>query len=306
MSASIEITRPFARSSLWLSMLRDGMLLLRPRGFAGLFVLALNGYALGRPAQDWRTLASDLLILFVGWAVLLASGANQFNSAFDRDTGPITMLDRPPAPPRGLAAIALVTMIGGALLFAIRSWVAASFGLLLVAASVLYSYGFGLGRIKQIPILDVVWNGLGYGLGAMAMGYLVTRAPLEARFWWVGLGFAISFAATTVVAQIPKVGSDDEAHAFAALLGPRRAWLVCAALHAVGGLVAAAPWLLAMPSQSLLVDGLVVLFLAIALGCATMCVGLAAAPLTDRRQHTNHLTLLLTARLALLVAAWVG
>lgn len=312
MSASTTIagnttTQPFVRPSALATTLRDSCLLLRPKGFAIMFIFALNGYALGAPARDGKTLALDMAILFFGWAVLLASGTNQFNSAFDRDTGAITMLDHPPAPPRGLAAIGLVAMIAGALLFAIRSWAAAKFGLVLAAAGVIYSYGFGLRRVKEIPVLDIVWNGLGYGLGAMAMGYLLTGAPLREEFWWVGFGFSISFAATAVVAQIPQQGQADfESRTFTALVGPRRAWLFCASFYATGGIVAVVPWLRRMPGESLLVDGLVVFFLTMLLTCARMCVRFAETPTTNSRQRTNRLAILLVGRIAFVILAWIG
>lgn len=289
-------TQPFVRRGTHAATLRDSILLLRPKGFASLFLFALSGYALGAPARDGKTLAIDLVILFVGWAVLLASGTNQFNSAFDRDTAAVALLDRPPVPPRGLAAIGLVGMLSGALLFALRSWAAAKFGLVLVAASVIYSYGFGLRRVKEIPVLDVAWSGLGYGLGALAMGYLLTGAPLRAEFWWVGCGFALSFAAAAIVAQIPRQGLADS-RTFTALVGVEHAWRLSAGLYAVGGIVAMVPWLLQMPGKSLLVDGLVVVFLTMLLTCARLCL---------REERAHLLTLVSIGRVAFVVFAWVG
>ncbi len=303
---TLDDTRPFVRQGVFVQTLRDSFALLRPRGFPILFLFALNGYALGAPAHDWPTLALDLAILFFGWTVLLASGANQFNSAFDRDLGAIRMLEHPPAPPRGLAAIGLAAMVGGSLLFGIRSWSAAKFGLVLSAAGVIYSYGFGLRRIKEIPVLDIVWNGLGYGLGAAAMGYLLTGAPVSDDFLCVAVGFSISFAATSIIAQIPLQGRPDlQRWTFTALVGPRRAWLVSAALYAVGGIVAAWPWLRRMPGESLLVDGLIVLFLTMLFAGARMCLRFAQTPTTNSPQRTSRLAILLVGRVALLVAAWI-
>ncbi len=72
---------------------------------------------------------------------MLNGGTLAFNSAYDRDTGPVAYLRNPPPPPAWLAAFGLAAMIGGALLGGLSSGSASALiALVCVLLSVLYSH----------------------------------------------------------------------------------------------------------------------------------------------------------------------
>ena len=109
------------------------------------------------------------------WVVLLNGGTLAFNSAYDKDTGPVAYLPDPPQPPSWLAAASLVMMVTGAVL----SWfvVGTAFAAV-VAVSILLSvmYSHPMVRLKAVPGLDLLVNMLGYGAGTTLVGLLAGQA----------------------------------------------------------------------------------------------------------------------------------
>ena len=109
------------------------------------------------------------------WVVLLNGGTLAFNSAHDRDTGPVAYLPSPPPPPAWLGTAAMVVMASGAVL----GWlvVGSAFGLVVavcVLLSVLYSHPAA--RLKSRPGLDLLTNMIGYGAGTTLAGMLAGLA----------------------------------------------------------------------------------------------------------------------------------
>lgn len=155
--------------------------LMRPAQWPILSIQLLVGVLLMSPAAQgggcWLNSASPLILAtgWLSWVVLLNGGTLAFNSAFDRDTGPVAYLPEPPTPPRGLAPFAGLAMVAGAVL----GWlvVGPAFGTVTgacVLLSVLYSHRRT--RWKSVPGLDLLVNMLGYGAGTTAAGLLLGRA----------------------------------------------------------------------------------------------------------------------------------
>jgi hypothetical protein len=145
-----------------------------------LAVLLISPRAMG--GGCWLN-AGSLTVLATGWliwVVLLNGGTLAFNSAFDRDEGPVAYLDTPPLPPTWLAPAALGAMLLGVLL----AWLVLGQGLALVTGgcvllSVLYSApGPERARLrwKSRPGLDLLVNMVGYGAGTTLAGLLVGSA----------------------------------------------------------------------------------------------------------------------------------
>ncbi|MFH2051962.1 MAG: UbiA family prenyltransferase [bacterium] len=164
--------------------LRAALALMRPRQWpilsAQLAVGCLLGMPTGRADQpgDWAVLASAWFC----WVVLLNGATLAFNSAYDRDTGPVAYLPDPPPPPGWLAGASLAAMTCGVLI----GWatVAPGFGLVLAGClvlSVLYSHPRS--RWKSRPGLDLLVNVVGYGAGTTAAGLLAGKAA-----WGAGQG----------------------------------------------------------------------------------------------------------------------
>ena len=79
-------TQPFVRRGTHAATLRDSILLLRPKGFASLFLFALSGYALGAPA---RAETVDRVVAVVDGEPILASDLALDEALRDIDPSPI-------------------------------------------------------------------------------------------------------------------------------------------------------------------------------------------------------------------------
>ena len=125
----------------------------------------------------WFNPASAALLAtaWLVWVVFLNGGTLAFNSAYDKDTGPVAYLPDPPQPPSWLAAAAFVFMVFGAVLawFVVGKAFAAVVGFSILL-SVMYSHP--LVRLKAKPGLDLLVNMLGYGGGTTLAGLLAGHA----------------------------------------------------------------------------------------------------------------------------------
>jgi len=194
--------------------------LTRPRQWPILTAQVLVGvllfFALQEPGQSLAYFKDEInwLVLLNGWfvwVVLLNGGTLAFNSAFDRDVGPVAYLDRPPVPPAHLATTMFLVMLFGV----IWGWftVSPAFGGTVagcLALSVLYSHS--LTRWKGIPGLDLLVNILGYGAGTTLGGMLVGSAMHPANFPPAGIffiaGFGLLFGSLYPLTQIYQVQQD--------------------------------------------------------------------------------------------------
>lgn len=221
------------------------------------FVFVVTGYVLAPgPAH-----ALDLVYLFVVYSVLGWGGANAFNSAEDRDEGPVNLLPDPPPRPRYLGAFGLGC---GALAIVVASaWpgMARTVAPIVLSGALSIAYSWRSApfrRFKEIGILDNVTNALGCGPLALTIGW-GARAPYEATLAVYGVGF---FAAlfggytTTQIFQLDPSDTYATARNYTSLVGPARALRLGAlafVVHAVvlasvvrwGGIVTApfAAWL---------------------------------------------------------------
>jgi len=279
--------------------IRDAARLMRPDQWTILtlhFLVPLMMMAPGAQGGGcWLNPASAGVLLagWLSWVVLLNGGTLAFNSAFDRDTGPVAYLPDPPPPPAWLAAAAGSLMVLGVLLsyLVIGRAMALLVGICL-GLSVLYSAPPA--RLKSRPGLDLMVNMLGYGAGSTLAGFLTARAAYfgspaacAAGGWktvsWPGLqgplseqlqgvlagggggvvlGFGLLFGSIYPLTQLYQMNADLERgdRTLVTALGPRLSLLLSLAL-AVGatgaflhGLVTrGAGWALLLP---LLVMGL--------------------------------------------------
>ncbi|PID81879.1 hypothetical protein CSB20_00725 [bacterium DOLZORAL124_64_63] len=235
--------------------------------------------------------AAALLTGWLCWVVLLNGGTLAFNSAFDRDSGPVAYLPDPPQPPPWLAGAALGLMgLGVLLAFLVVGQAMALLVGSCVVLSVLYSAPPA--RLKARPGLDLLVNILGYGAGSTLAGFLTARAAYfgspgvcAAGGWktvaWPGLqgplgeqftgvlagggsgvvvGFGLLFGSLYPLTQLYQMNADRERgdRTLVTALGPRLSLLLAVAL-AVGaagaflqGLVArGAGWELWLPLLAL-------------------------------------------------------
>ncbi len=130
-----------------------------------------------REGGCWFNPASGAVLAtaWLVWVVLLNGGTLAFNSAYDKDTGPVAYLPDPPQPPSWLATGALMIMVFGGVLawFVVGKAFAAVVGISILL-SVMYSHP--LVRLKAKPGLDLLVNMLGYGAGTTLAGLLAGQA----------------------------------------------------------------------------------------------------------------------------------
>ena len=193
----------------------------RPRTLPFTFVLVLTGYVLAPVHPSWGL---DLLFLFIVYSVLGWGGTSAFNSAEDRDEGPVNMLPNPPPRPAHLGAFGIacgvlsvvVTLVWPGKL-RVLPFVALA-GLLSIA----YSYRGGpFRRLKEIGIVDNVTNALGCGPIAIAIGWGVA-APFDHQLFVVAAGFFLAFFGGYTTTQIFQLREDDTyatARNYTSLLG---------------------------------------------------------------------------------------
>ncbi|MFN2384196.1 MAG: UbiA family prenyltransferase [Gemmatimonadota bacterium] len=157
-----------------------------------------------RAAGPWgsRTTLGFLLV-----HLALYPGANAFNSAYDRDTGPIGGLARPPAVPRGLAGCSTALQATGFVLAPLIGWpFALAYGALW---GIFTAYSHPRTRWKRWPsastaAIVVGQGGLGFALGWLAAG----GGPVDAAAGWSVLVAAAGVAALYPLTQLYQVDAD--------------------------------------------------------------------------------------------------
>jgi 4-hydroxybenzoate polyprenyltransferase len=164
-----------------LQQIKNAWRLTRPDQWSILTAQFLVSVMLTAPASRgggcWFNPASAavLAVAWLVWVVFLNGGTLAFNSAYDKDTGPVAYLADPPEPPSWLAPVALCFMLVGTIL----AWSVVGSAYALVVAfcvilSVLYSHPRS--RLKAKPGLDLLVNMVGYGAGTTVAGLLAGQA----------------------------------------------------------------------------------------------------------------------------------
>lgn len=209
--------------------------------------ILLSAPAAGAARQQWWVQLDfrHLAVAWLVWVVMLNGGTLAFNSAFDRDEGPVAYLARPPLPPPGLAPAALLLMVGGGILglWQVGLW----FGLAVLGAvglSVLYSHP--VSRWKSRPGLDLITNIVGYGFGTTVAGLsaAVGRVPTPGG-WWFAVGFGLLFGSFYPLTQIYQTTADRARgdSTLTTALGVRPALVLALALGlGAGGTLLAGCW----------------------------------------------------------------
>lgn len=184
---------------------------MRPKIFAPLFVFAATGYALTPAKPNLSQIASDLLLLFIGYAVLGFGGTCALNSAWDKDEGPVNMLPDPPPVPPYLAVFGVVCMLLSVALFASinRSAAFASSALLLL--SVVYSVKLPgcHWRLKEIAFIDNAINAVGCGFISVILGFSIGGAAITAPVLVFATLFTLGSFGSYPASQIFQLKPDD-------------------------------------------------------------------------------------------------
>lgn len=194
-AAALRLTRP-AQWPILTIQLMVGMLLAVPVGTP-------DGVRWWTGLPWWR-----LVSAWLAWVVLLNGGTLAFNSAYDRDTGPVAYLAQPPPPPTWLARAALGMMILGA---GLAWFLVGGFSAVLIGGCVILSvlYSHPVTRWKSRPGLDLLTNMIGYGAGTTWAGLSAVKGGVpDATGWWFGAGFGLLFGSFYPLTQIYQTEAD--------------------------------------------------------------------------------------------------
>lgn len=176
----------------------------RPQTYAVTFFAAFTGYALSpfKPITLLETVI-DLAALLLLFSICLWGGTNAFNSGQDGNDGPLTLLPEPPPVPKFLSGFGLILMIAAVLLANLISFRLAVLTFIGVALSVYYSWkNYYFRRGKDIPVLDMLINTVGFGLCSILFGYMLTKAPITKELFGIGLGFTFAYLGGMPTSQI--------------------------------------------------------------------------------------------------------
>lgn len=140
-------------------------------------------------------LSASVLLAFVAFHVFLYGGSTAFNSAFDRDEGPVGGLERPPPVPDALLPFSLVVQGIGWLLSALVNPTSCALYGAFVVLSVAYSHPRI--RLKRRPVASLLVVGVGQGALAFLAAWAAARGDLQSA--WSPLGVAGATAAMLLI-----------------------------------------------------------------------------------------------------------
>lgn len=176
----------------------------------------------GLPAVIWR----DVLLGWVLWVVCLNGGTLAINSAFDRDTGDIAYLRRPPPPPTHLFAFgAMLIAFGLGAMRGLPRGYQVAYG---ACAVLSFLYSVPPARLKAVAGLDWLINMWGFGVLTPYAGWAATGIPVDATGRIVLLAFCPLFAGLYPLTQLYQLEEDRSRgdRTMASALGPRGALIL--------------------------------------------------------------------------------
>lgn len=225
------MTRFAAAGAYWKHMRMPFQLLLAP--------LFLWGYFLGQQEPDLRA-----LIGFVSLHLFLYPGGTAFNSAYDRDVGPVSGMAEPPAVPSYLLAFSVGLQLVG---FLLALFVGLAFTLLYSAlAFSFFAYSHPSIRWKGRPAMSALTVFLGQGVLGFAAGWMAGAGeprPLGDPAALVGgvvAGLtALGLYPSTQIFQVDEDAARGD-RTLAVAFGPAVAVRAGAACLALAGVAAAA------------------------------------------------------------------
>lgn len=218
---------------------KNALLHTRPKSWLPAFLFVLTGYASSPHAGvSAITVSQDLTLLFLIYSVFLWGGTSAFNSAQDKDEGPINFLENPPPLPKFLGVFGLIWMGIGVAISYFMDDVVFICSIISFVLSIFYSYKipFLTRRGKDIGGVDLLINSLGCGVIAVLMGRAIST-PIDLKTILIATGFTFTVAGSYPATQIFQLSSKDTYETgknFSTLLGPQRALRIGAGFFLVG------------------------------------------------------------------------
>ncbi len=192
----------------------------RPRSIPVTLAMALTGW-LAAPAH--AHVATDIGFLLAVYSILLWGGTNAFNSAEDRDTGPVNLMPDAPPRPAYLGAFGVALMVAAIAAATLRGATATLLVATAAAMSIYYSWRGGPWRRgKEVPGVDNAINALGCGLGSFALGWVTTGAALTSTPIYLGLAWTVCLFGGMPTAQIFQLAPGERDTNWTSWLGAAR------------------------------------------------------------------------------------
>jgi len=184
------------------------------------------------------------LVAFVVLHVLLYGGTTAYNAYYDRDTGPVTGLRRPPPAGAACRLGGLAFMAAGLVIAPFVSWTFASVYAVIAAASIAYSHPrvrWKDGPASSLAVVALGQGVLGFTAGAAVAvpeGLPIASMPLVCG----GLAATLLTTGLYPLTQVFQIEDDLRRgdRTFAARVGPRGVFATTLACF-VAALVAAVP-----------------------------------------------------------------
>lgn len=173
------------------------------------------------------TLTREFLLGFLAFHFFLYTGITAYNSAFDRDEGPVGGMLQPPPVPTGLLPFSLVVQAVGAVLAALVSPTFLAIYLTIVVMGIAYSHPRL--RWKANPLASALTVFIGQGALGFLAGWVAAGSSLVSVGSERGIWGMFSAAFTTLglypLTQVYQIEEDAKRgdRTLAVVLGPVRA-----------------------------------------------------------------------------------
>jgi 4-hydroxybenzoate polyprenyltransferase len=187
-------------------------------------------------------LTSDFLLGFLAFHFFLYTGITAYNSAFDRDEGPVGGMLKPPPVPPGLLPFSLVVQVVGAVLAAYVSPLFLTLYLIIAGMGVAYSHPRI--RWKAHPVASALTVFVGQGALGFLAGWVTARGEMASVWSERGIWGMLAAAFTTLglypLTQVYQIEEDARRgdRTLAVVLGPVRALRLGFVCLAVAGIAA--------------------------------------------------------------------
>lgn len=150
--------------------------------------------------------AGQFWLQFLNVHILLFGGATAYNSWWDKDTGPIGGLKRPPKMKRWMHPVSLLFMFAG-LAFAVSVGIA--YALIFFTSLVLFwLYSTPLYRWKGNPHLSLAAIAISTGFNSVLMGTLAAGGAISGKIVFGAAGASLILLSLYPVSQIFQINED--------------------------------------------------------------------------------------------------
>lgn len=144
---------------------------------------------------------------FLNVHILLFGGATAFNSWWDKDTGPIGGLKRPPKMTRWMHPVSLLLMFAG-LAFATRAGFVYTL-IFFISLVLFWLYSTPLYRWKSDPHLSLIAIGISTGFNSVFMGTLAAGGAISGKVLLGATGASLILLSLYPVSQIFQFREDS-------------------------------------------------------------------------------------------------